>query len=164
MGKFVFNNKEYEYYPNISERAVEIPIAMEYLQRYAEDDILEVGNVLFFWKSEYFIGKSKRHIVVDKNEVSGFPEVLNIDIMDYKPDRKFGLIICISTLEHIGWDCKIRNSPKCYSALLKMESLLDSGGILFLTFPVRYNNYLDKIYGDGLLPLTNSAIDSLLSI
>jgi len=82
-----------------NERAVEIPVIREAVNANAGKRILEVGNVL----SHYF---PVAHIVVDKDERSSCPHILNVDFLDYTPDTKFDLIISISTVEHIG-----RNEP-----------------------------------------------------
>src|SRR5579863_6521181 len=65
-----------------NERAVEIPIAREYVSQYQPDQVLEIGNVLAHY---YPIS----HHVLDKYEVA--PGVINEDIVGYAPGRKFDL-------------------------------------------------------------------------
>ena len=50
------------------------------------------------------------HDIVDKYEKK--KGIINQDIVDYKPDKKYDLIISISTLEHVGWDETPRENYK----------------------------------------------------
>jgi hypothetical protein len=72
-----------------SERAVELPVAWSSVRRVDPSSTLEVGNVL----SNYF---GARHTVVDKYERA--PGVINEDIIDFDPGRRYGLIVSVSTL------------------------------------------------------------------
>jgi len=49
--------------------------------------------------SHYFAVK---HDIVDKYEIA--PSVVNEDLVNFKPGKKYDLIVSISTLEHVGWD------------------------------------------------------------
>lgn len=134
---FKFNNIDYIYYNSNTERAIEVPIVYRYFSGINNGDILEVGNVL----NNYI---KTNHTVVDKYEK--FEGVINKDIIEYLPDRKFKLIVCISTLEHIGFDEKEgRNLHKCYLAFNHMKSLLDKSGKIIITVPLGFNYYLDKL-------------------
>lgn len=151
--KFMFNGAEYSYFLSsynrtwINERAVEIPLALGLMSRHAPQKMLEVGNVL----SHY---KKGRYTVVDKYERrSG---VLNIDVVDMAEDPKYSLILCISTLEHIGWDESPRQSGKYMQALQKMSSLLEPDGQMLVTFPVGYNSDLDRdLFAGNLIGQTD---------
>jgi hypothetical protein len=103
---FLYNNQPLLYnkfpYANCSERTIEIPIALQFLQQSGagmQAPYLEIGNVLTYYKAllDPHPGLSNR-IVVDKFEES--PGVLNVDLMDY--ETKHSLILCLSTVEHIG--------------------------------------------------------------
>ncbi len=146
--RFEFDGQSYRYLVDpynttwLTERAVEVPI-VEQLVREAESrdqSILEVGNVLAYY------GKHD-HVVVDKYEQA--PGVLNQDIVDFSPGEKFGLVVAISTLEHVGWDERPKTPEKLIVALEKMRALVAPGGKLVVTMPVGYNDYLDKRLRDG---------------
>jgi cyclopropane fatty-acyl-phospholipid synthase-like methyltransferase len=124
----------------MSERAVEVPIIWNIVQKYQEKKILEVGNVL----SHYY---SVNHDILDKYEKSN--GVINQDVVDFRPTKKYDLIVSISTLEHIGWDENIRNNahePK--KILFTIENLircLTPEGKLVFTSPIGQNPNMDKI-------------------
>jgi hypothetical protein len=141
-GKFVFKNKEYKCiwkWRNrtwTNEREVELALSKELLKRYSPGQILEVGNVL----NHYL---KINHEVLDKYEK--WEGVINKDIVDFSPNRKYDLILSISTLEHIGLDEVPSNPEKTLPAIKKMESLLSKNGKLFFTIPWYHNEYLKKI-------------------
>jgi len=70
---------------------------------------IEVGNVLF----HYF---DISHEVVDKYEKA--PGVTSENILDFRPERRYDLIVYISILEHVGFDKPPRDTRK---ALLAFE-------------------------------------------
>lgn len=78
-----------------NERTTEIPLFREWISRHPEKRILEVGNVL----SHYL---PVAHDIVDKYEKE--TGIINEDIVRFHPDKDYDLVVCISTLEHIGWD------------------------------------------------------------
>lgn len=120
-----------------NERAVEIPVIREAVDANAGKRILEVGNVL----SHYF---PVAHIVVDKDERSSCPHILNADFLDYSPDTKFDLIVSISTVEHIGWNERPECCNKAVEAVNRMRHLLARGGQAIITIPAGYNLALDE--------------------
>ncbi|MBV9664980.1 MAG: methyltransferase domain-containing protein [Actinobacteria bacterium] len=122
-----------------NERAVEIPLALHFLSAHP-GSLLEVGNVLPFY------GRAG-HTVVDKYEVS--PGVLNVDVVEYEPPERFDAIVCISTLEHVGWDEVPRDPPKFLRALTHLRTLLAPGGRMLVTCPLAYNEFLDAGIADG---------------
>lgn len=121
-----------------NERAVEIPIALGMFPLAGQ--ILEVGNVL----SQY--GRFP-HDIVDKYEEGA--GVVNVDIVDYEPGKRYDTIISISTLEHVGWDETPREPEKLLRAMAKLRSLLTPGGRLLITVPLGYNSCLDAFIRDG---------------
>ncbi|NYZ75682.1 hypothetical protein H0N98_00320 [Candidatus Micrarchaeota archaeon] len=124
-----------------NERAVEIPLAYECLQEYQGKKILEVGNVLSYYYPVY-------HDIVDKYETADW--VINEDIVDFSSPHKYDLIICISTLEHIGWDApEEKDETKTLRTVNKFRTLLGKGGTAVVTFPVGYNPYLDTLLKEG---------------
>jgi hypothetical protein len=132
----------YLYHPYILyvERTVEIPIVMDVIGGKFDKEILEVGNVL----SSYY---DFRHDVVDKYEKA--PGVMNQDIVDFKPGKKYDLIVTISTLEHVGWDEQPKEKDKILRAIANLKSLLQESGTLVATVPMGYNPYLDDFIKSG---------------
>lgn len=126
------------------ERAVEIPIARTYLEKYRGGDILEVGNVL----SHYF---PVQHDVLDKFERG--PGIINEDITGFAPEKRYDLILSISTFEHIGFDDEADDASgrKIQAAIAACRALLKSEGGLVLTVPLGYNPDLDAMIRDRRL-------------
>ena len=98
----------------------------------------------------YFAGG---HTVVDKYE----PGALQVDIVDFEPDRRFDLILSISTFEHIAFDeAGGPEEPdavadKIRAALDRCLGSLAPGGTFVITVPVGYNPALDAmVAADGL--------------
>ena len=129
-----------------SERAVELPIAWSRVRRVDPANILELGNVL----SNYFL---VRHTVIDKYEQT--PGVINEDIVDFDPGRRYDLIVSVSTLEHVGWDeGDPRDPEKVLRAIERLRELLTPGGELLFTVPHGWHTALDTYLSDGRVPLT----------
>lgn len=146
MKTFSLDGKVYQYAAHLQnatfrvERAVEIPIALEMFPWVG--DVLEVGNVL----SQYI---QLPHDIVDKYEKGD--GVQNIDVVDYSPEKRYDLIICISTLEHVGWDETPKEPEKILTALKAMKTLLTDKGKMLITVPLGYNEFLDQCIVDGSL-------------
>ena len=115
------------------ERAVEIPVALSLFP--LEGDVLEIGNVL----SQY---RRFPHDVIDKYEQA--EGVQNVDVVDFAPDKRYDLIISISTFEHVGWDEVPRDPEKAVRALGYIRTLLKPGGRLLVTVPTGYNSTIDE--------------------
>jgi hypothetical protein len=141
---FVFNGQKLKYFCrwyNITtqnERAIEIPIVQSIL-RGNSGKILEIGNVL----SHYFPVK---HDIVDKYEVA--KGVRNADAVDFDTAERYAVIVCISTLEHIGWDETPRSSPeegrqKILCTIANLKRLLAAKGKIVVTAPIGYNPNLN---------------------
>jgi hypothetical protein len=127
------------------ERCVEVPIARFYLGRHTGERILEVGNVL----SHY---SPVAHDILDKFERG--EGVINQDIVDFHPLQKYGLILSISTFEHIGFDDASEggSASKIKAAIQACRALLDANGRLVVTVPIGYNPELDHMLQNGELP------------
>ena len=140
---FTFNNEKYPYFwheYNMTwrgERAVEIPIMRKIVEQAAGKKILEVGNVL----SHYFLFP---HDIVDKYEKA--PGVNNEDVVTYRPHSEpYDLILCISTLEHVGWDEEPKDPEKFFKAFENLIGpCLKLGGKLVVTLPLGHNQVLDQ--------------------
>lgn len=160
---FRFRGKTYRYFYHIynstwkNERCIEIPIIWETLKKYRGKNILEVGNCL----SHYF---QVKHDIVDKFERGR--GVINQDIINFKPKRKYDLIVSISTLEHVGYhevlqDYKKlkyyrvkRDSTKSIRTIERLLSCLNPGGRLIVTMPLGSNPYLDDYLEKGKIRFT----------
>lgn len=150
---FRFQGNDYNYFYHwfnitwANERAVEIPIIYKIIQEHKNTDILEVGNVL----SHYF---NIDHDIVDKYEVAD--GVINQDIVNFHPNKKYGLIVSISTLEHVGWDEIPREPNKIFHALENLKKCLIPGGKLIITFPIGLNPMLDMFLETGKIKFTEN--------
>ena len=139
---FEFEGRQYQYFYHPynlawrNERAVEVPIAMGFLEAHDGESVLEIGNVL----PHYF---ETDHDVVDKYEIA--PGVTNVDAVEFDSGKKYDLIICISTLEHIGWDETPRDPARPQAALENLRRLLAPGGELVITVPVGLKPAVDRL-------------------
>jgi SAM-dependent methyltransferase len=148
---FTFRGKSYRYFWHRynatwrNERAVEIPIARSILCGIPPEKVLEIGNVL----SHY---GPVAHEVVDKYEQA--EGITNEDVCDFTSDKKYALILSISTLEHVGWDEDPRDEKKVLRAFENLQSLLSPGGRLVVTIPLGYNPALDKLIAERRIGFT----------
>jgi hypothetical protein len=120
-----------------TERCVELALGEHVLTGRDPQDVLEIGNVL------RFAGLGS-HAVIDKYERG--PGVLNVDIVDYDPGRRFGLAVSISTLEHVGYDEDPRDLEKASRALGRVSELADD---LLVTMPVGYHQTFERAFLEG---------------
>lgn len=144
---FLVLGNTYRYFDTVKtwhgERAVEIPIVMDMMRKYQGKNILEIGNVL----SHHV---KLEHDVLDKYEIA--EGVTNADIVDFTSEKKYDLIISISTLEHVGWDEKPRDDTKIPRSIDNMKTVISSrGGTIMITVPLGYNPTLDKLLKDGTI-------------
>jgi hypothetical protein len=146
---FIFCGKPYQYFLHPynttwrNERCVELAIVMEYLRNQNPAEILEVGNVL----SHYV---RSAHTVIDRYERGR--SVIAQDIVDYQSNQSYKLVLCISTLEHIGFDERPQNPGKYKQAIQVMRSVLTRDGKLIVTVPLGYNPAIDSDLEAGRLP------------
>ncbi len=120
-----------------TERCVEIAIAKHVLNGREASSVLEVGNVLA-------LAGVAGHAVVDKYEPG--PGVLNVDIIDFQPARRYDIAVSISTLEHVGFDEHPQDPEKATVALAHLAGLADQ---LLVTIPVGYNREFDGRFVEG---------------
>jgi hypothetical protein len=148
---FTFRGKSYRYLWHRynatwrNERAVEVAIARGFLAGMPPDRVLEIGNVL----SHY---GPISHDVVDKYERA--ESIRNEDVCNFKSDKKYALILSISTLEHVGWDEEPRDPSKVLRAFENLQSLLTPEGKLVVTIPLGYNPSLDRMIEEGRISFT----------
>jgi len=150
---FFFMGRRYHYFLHEynltwrNERTVEVPIFWDIVTRYRGKEILEVGNVL----SHYFPAD---HDVVDKYEKA--VNVVNADIVDYRPSKKYDLIISISTLEHVGWDDHPRDSMKVLRAIENLKALLAPCGKMMVSLPLGQNPNLDRLLNERIVSFSET--------
>lgn len=121
-----------------SERIVEIPCALDFIQRYSRPDqrMLEVGNSLGS------LCECERDIV-DKYESSA--KVINEDILTFDAGSGYDLIVSVSTLEHVGFD-EARHESAFEKAMRKLaDQDLRVGGHMLITVPLGYNPEVDSV-------------------
>jgi hypothetical protein len=146
---FIFRGSQLFYnripFNNFAERAVEIPIAFDFLARLQnKNTILEVGNVLSNYEnllSDYLGIRPRR--IIDKFE-TGFG-IDNVDLMNLSSIEKYHTIVSISTIEHIGQRVsptgefgesnKVADREAPLKAIAKIYDLLYVGGRAFITVP-----------------------------
>lgn len=147
--RFLFRGKKLCYnrlpHNNRSERAVEIPLAFDFLAaRAARGGMLEVGNVLRYYEntlSEYVGIKARR--IVDKFEVGA--GIDNIDVLELSANQPYHTIVSISTMEHVGQGSdplgnfgegtQANNLEGPLQAIAKLYELLAPAGRALVTVP-----------------------------
>lgn len=133
----------------LNERAVEVPIATQWLRR-RDGDGLEVGNVL-----AHYGDAPKRRVVDLYEEDDG---VDNVDVLTI--DGSYDWIVAISTLEHVWWEkegageTRWEDEDTPEGPLLAMRHLLGllrPGGRMLVTTPFGQHPYLDGAILSGCL-------------
>ncbi len=160
--RFHGNTYHYLFHPYITtwrnERAVVIPIIWDIVKKSREQEkrILEVGNVL----SYYF---KVDHDILDKYEIMN--GVINEDVVDFNPLKRYDVIISIFTLVVVGWSEDIEayrtgaNSPgvsprdpnKVLRAINNLNRLLAPGGQIIAFHALGHNPAMDKLLKSGEL-------------
>ena len=142
-----FQGRSYDYFYHRwnltwrNERCVELPIVLDAVQKCDPPNVLEIGAVLRHYTNATWT-------VVDKFELAS--GVINQDIENYKPGKKYDLIVSISTLEHVGFDDEVKDTNKINRVMAHIASnLLSSGGTFLFTVSLGYNFDLDaKLHTD----------------
>lgn len=119
-----------------SERAIEVPIGIDFTRNVTSSKLLEIGNVL-----SYYDTKSS-HSTVDLYET--LPGVINEDALTFNPGKRYDAIVSISTVEHIGFDEVVPRPEKPIEVIRHLIALLNEGGRLLITVPYRYNPAIDR--------------------
>lgn len=121
---------------DLNERTIEVPIIEYYIDLEPHAKVIELGAVLQHYRRVNFV-------VVDKFEKGN--EILNVDIVDFKPKQKFDLLISISTLEHIGFDDDT-DPDKIVKVVKHIRThVLSPTGKAVISFPLGYNPHLDQL-------------------
>lgn len=117
-------------------RRVEIAVARwsmaETLRAKPQARVLEVGNVLGHYEERDWP-------VVDLRETG----CINRDVMQWKPKRRFDLVVSISTVEHV------QAQPS--AVIDRLRSFLASDGKALVTVPTGYKPALDAELAAGTL-------------
>ncbi len=124
----------------LNERAVEIPIAQAALEAVPGSRTIEVGAVMNHYGHH-------DHRIIDKYETGQGIEQL--DIFDLPPNPDYELVLCVSTLEHVGWDEPNRDAELALRATEHLKRLVAPGGELLVTVPVGYHPRLDAAIRSG---------------
>jgi len=154
--KFKFKSQQLSYFyhsyneARFNERTIEVPIVKYYIQQSGFKDFLEIGNVTNHYYT-YFKDLINSKIVIDKYE-KGW-KVVNKDIKNYNPDKKFDFIFSISTFEHM--DSDQGKNPDYVAGGSKLityaadnlvhvcNNLLKDGGYFIITTPIAYRREWD---------------------
>ncbi|MEG4944702.1 glycosyltransferase [Microcoleus sp. F4-D5] len=150
--RLVYNRLKHNNHPP-SERAVEIPIACNFLAGLQDKSrLLEVGNVLQYYPEliPTDIAEIQARRIIDKYETA--VGVDKIDLMDVDPEEKYSGIICISTVEHIGQgsdpsqaygeDLEKYDWQGPLKAIAKVYDLLSDNGRALITVP--FGRFLER--------------------
>jgi hypothetical protein len=138
---FTLGGQSYPYFYHpynstwMSERGVELSVVLRFLD--GRKDFLEIGNVL-----NHYVKIA--HDVVDKYEPA--PGVIECDVVDYSPPRRYETIVAISTIEHVGWDPpEVKDPEKPLRAVAHLKTLLEPrAGRLFVSMPTGQNPNVDR--------------------
>ena len=108
----------------INERRVEVALGYDYLEQMKDKKVLEVGNVMRHYKDKGYY----THDIVDLNETNpNFPEIMNENILIWKPNKRYDATLSISTLEHTE------------DPLLAVNNILSYSDHCFITIPFGYD-------------------------
>ena len=140
---FIFQNKKLPYFYRRynttwkNERIIEVPIVFSYTQNFSARRILEFGAVLKHYSNV-------KWDILDKYERGN--RIINKDVIDFKPVKKYDLIVSISTLEHVGFDEEVKDPLKIVRAIDNLrKNCLNPGGKGVITMPIGYNLEMDKL-------------------
>lgn len=137
MRTFVYSGQRHDLFDHeynatiLNERAVEIPIALDFVKRQPPDSVgLEVGNVL----AHYGVMRPRR--IVDLNERAQGVE--NIDL--FTITGRYDWLVCISTIEHVR---QHENQYAGIAALAYLAGLVRPQGHALVTAGMGQNPGLD---------------------
>jgi hypothetical protein len=156
---FLFNDAKLEYFKHDynhageNDRTIEIPIVRHYIETVFSKNLLEIGRVLPFYFADNFAFCPWD--VLDKYSKG----CINEDVVQYRPTTPYGLIISISTFEHIGYGeskyagRKIEDDPEkvLRAARQVKHAMLLPFGLAILTMPIGFNKNADRLAFAGEL-------------
>ena len=122
-----------------TERTIEIPLIWDEVIKYSPSEVLEIGNVL----GQYI---KRSHDVIDLQEQR--TGIITGDIRTYQSEKKYKLIVSITTLEHVGdgRDGHDVDELGIINAINNMLGLLTDSGRIIFTVPVGQNPYMDNLF------------------
>lgn len=140
---FEFDGKRYNYFFHPycttwrNERTVAVPIIWEIIKGYEGQsrNVLEIGNML----SYYF---KVNHDIVDKYEI--MDGVINEDIVDFRPSKKYDLIVSILTLVEVGVSEYPKDPSKIIRTVENLRTFLSPGGQIVVVMGLGFNPQFDK--------------------
>ena len=127
-----------------NERAPVIPIIWDIVKKSREEGkrILEVGNMLsYYFKVDYDI--------LDKYEIAD--GVINEDVVDFNPSKRYDLIVSPLSLMSVGWDEDPQDPNKILRALNNLNRLLAPGGQIVVALGLGHNLGMDNLLKSGEL-------------
>jgi SAM-dependent methyltransferase len=127
-----------------NERCAIIPIAWDIVQTYQTQrkNILEVGNVI----SHIY---PVVHDVLDKYELAD--GVINEDIVDFRPSKRYDLIFSIVTMQHVGYNEFPRDPAKILKAMKNLKNILSPGGKIVILHGLGENKEMDDLLKDNTM-------------
>ena len=126
-----------------NERPFEYSFAFMALSLSRFQDVLDVGPGLSPWPSTlslcgyHVTAVDEMKTYWGENVINHHFHVIHDDITAPRIQQKFGIITCLSTLEHI---------PRHVEAVSGMASLLKDEGIVILSFPYNERMYVYNVY------------------
>ena len=120
-----------------NERCLELALGRLALAVHTPHTVLEIGNVMP-------LAGAHGHTVVDKYETGA--GIINEDVLTFASGRRYGLVLSISTFEHVGWDEEPRDPDKASAALSRLSGLVEEDGALLVTIPVGDHRRLERSF------------------
>ena len=174
QNKFIYQGEEYEYFDHphhetwTNERRIEVPIAYRYMKKFEGKKILEVGNVMQYYYKQGII--FPEWDVVDKYEHVSDHNLINEDIMTFKPKEQYDMIFSVSTMEHVGFDHENEYKKehgdyrKGVEATKRLQDeCLKDGGSMMVTIPWAYNAAYYLAIFDGELRFKSAVMKRMTS-
>jgi len=125
-----------------NERCAVIPIVWKKVMEYRSlgKNILEIGNMTsYFYDVDYDI--------LDKYEITN--GVINEDVIDFHPSKKYDFIFSIMTLQYVGWFELPRDHMKTLRAVENLKGLLSPGGKIMIIHGFGENEAMDEFLKNG---------------
>ena len=89
------------------------------------------------------------HDILDKYEI--IDGVINEDVVDFNPLKRYDLIISILTLPNVGWNEDPQDPNKVLRAINNLNRLLAPRGQIVVFHPLGQNPAMDKLLKSGEL-------------
>lgn len=141
MRTFQAFNREFEYYAELGERCVEIPIALEVCLSIQPDDMVEVGYVVARQITDRkLIPSRKSHAVIDLFDPH--PDCQHEDAGKMRYDGLF--VLSISTLEHFDMPDHGNTEVGGHRGRDCLLKILKESTGYFITWPLGYNKKFDR--------------------